>query len=55
MRPDLVRFRIPTTDQFSNAVDSHQRTKPFTPRHNGKVCEDLAPALHRAGLTPAKV
>ena len=38
------------------AADSrHQRTQPYMPRHNGKVCEDLAPALHRAGLTPAKV
>jgi Integrase core domain/Homeodomain-like domain len=33
----------------------HQKTRPFTPRHNGKVCEDLPVVLHRAGLTPAKV
>jgi transposase InsO family protein len=23
----------------------HQRIRPFTPRHNGKVCEDLGSAL----------
>jgi len=29
--------------------------KPHCPWQNGKVCEDLAPVLHRVGLTPAKV
>ena len=29
--------------------------KPYCPWQNGKVCEDLALALHRVGLTPAKV
>jgi transposase len=32
----------------------HQRITPYTPRHNGKVCEDQTSAAP-AGLTPAKV
>ena len=32
-----------------------KRTRPYRPQTNGKVCEDLAPASHRAGLTPVKV
>jgi hypothetical protein len=33
----------------------HVHIKPRTPRLNGKVCEDLAAALHRVGLTLVKV
>jgi transposase InsO family protein len=32
-----------------------KNSSPNHPQTCGKVCEDLAPALHRAGLTPAKV
>ena len=34
---------------------THKRTRPYRPQTNGKVCEDWFPALHRAGLTQAKV
>ena len=34
---------------------THRLTAPSSPNQNGKVCEDLGLALHRAGLTPAKV
>ena len=33
----------------------HQRIRPYTPKHNGKVCEDSGQVLRRTGLTPAKV
>jgi transposase InsO family protein len=34
---------------------THKRTRHYRPQTNGKICEDLAPALHWPGLTPAKV
>jgi transposase len=39
---------------LDSGVD-HVKIKPRTPRLNGKVCEDFAVALHRPGLTQAKV
>jgi transposase InsO family protein len=42
---------------FAEALGTvtHKRTRPYRPQTNGKVCEDCCLALHRAGLTQAKV
>jgi transposase InsO family protein len=48
-------YRSGDLSRIVGAKTRHQRTKPYTPRHNGKVCEDLARRCTGAGLTPAKV
>lgn len=63
----ITRFTRVVTDNgscyrakaFTTAVTSfasrHQRTRPYTPRHNGKVCEYRTRRCTGNGLTPVKV
>ena len=52
------RLRLPLprlARRLRRARIAHKRTRPYRPQTNGKICEDLSMALHRPGLTPAKV
>jgi transposase InsO family protein len=46
---------FPWRDALAADQITHKRTRPYRPQTNGKVCEDWYLALHRAGLTQAKV